>query len=43
MIASQNGHADIVNVLLQHGASVDLLNKVKVAYLRGVGTTRPEV
>ena len=28
MIASQNGHVDVVNVLLQHGASVDLQNKV---------------
>ena len=30
-IASQNGHVDIVNVLLQHGASVHLLNVVAVA------------
>ena len=30
MIASQNGHVDVVNVLLQHGASVDLQNKVKL-------------
>ena len=30
MIASQNGHADVVNVLLQHGASVHLQNKVKL-------------
>ena len=30
MIASQNGHVDVVNVLLQHGASVDLQNNVKL-------------
>ena len=30
MIASQNGHVDVVNVLLQYGASVDLVNKVKL-------------
>ena len=29
MIASQNGHVDVVNVLLQYGASVRLENKVK--------------
>ena len=30
MVASQNGHIDVVNVLLQHGASVYLQNKVKL-------------
>ena len=30
MIASQNGYIDVVNVLLQHGASVHLQNKVKL-------------
>ena len=30
MMASYNGHVDVVNVLLQHGASVDLQNKVKI-------------
>ena len=30
MIASYNGHVDVVNVLLQHGASVHLQNKVKL-------------
>ena len=30
MVASQNGHFDVVNVLLQHGASVHLQNKVKL-------------
>ena len=30
MIASQNGHVDVVNVLLQHGASIHLMNKVKI-------------
>ena len=34
MIASQNGHVDVVNVLLQHGASVHLQNKVKMQLLR---------
>ena len=29
MMASQNGHVDVVNVLLQHGASVRLQNKVR--------------
>ena len=33
MIASQNGHVDVVDVLLQHGASVDLQNKVKRSFL----------
>ena len=28
--ASHNGHVDVVNVLLQHGASVHLQNKVKL-------------
>ena len=30
MVASQNGHMDVVNVLLQHGANVHLQNKVKL-------------
>ena len=30
MVASENGHVDVVNVLLQHGASVHLENKVKL-------------
>ena len=33
MLASQNGHVDVVNVLLQHGASVDLQDKVKLHML----------
>ena len=28
MIASQNGHAEVVDTLLQHGASVDLQSNV---------------
>ena len=28
MVASQNGHVEVVNMLLQHGARVDLQNKV---------------
>ena len=30
MVASQIGHIDIVNVLLQHGASVQLDNEVNL-------------
>ena len=30
IVASHNGHVDVVNVLLQHGASVCLQNKVKL-------------
>ena len=30
MIASLNGHVDVVNVLLQHGASVHLQDKVRL-------------
>ena len=30
MIASHYGHVDVVNVLLQYGASVHLQNKVKL-------------
>ena len=33
MIASQNGHVDVVNVLLQHGSSVHLQNKVNLHLL----------
>ena len=33
MIASHNGHVDVVNVLLQHGASVHLQDKVKLHIL----------
>ena len=33
MIASRNAHVDIVNVLLQHGASVHLHDKVKLHML----------
>ena len=29
-IASQNGHVEVVNRLLEHGASVDLQNKVHI-------------
>ena len=28
MLASLNGHLDVVDTLLQHGASVDLQNEV---------------
>ena len=30
MIASLNGHVDVVNTLLQHGASVDLKDEVQL-------------
>ena len=30
IIASLNGHVDVVNVLLQYGASVHLQNKVRL-------------
>ena len=30
MIVSQYGHVDVVNALLQHGASVHLQNKVRL-------------
>ena len=29
MVASQNGHTETVNMLLEHGAEVDLANKVR--------------
>ena len=30
MIASQNGHVEVVDRLLEHGASVDLQKKVHI-------------
>ena len=30
MLASENGHVEVVNMLLQHGARVDLQNKVYI-------------
>ena len=30
MYASQDGHVEVVNMLLQHGARVDLQNKVYI-------------
>ena len=30
MYASQNGHVEVINMLLQHGAKVDLQNKVYI-------------
>ena len=32
MFASQNGHVEVVDRLLQHGATVDLHNKVFIVY-----------
>ena len=37
MIASLNGHVDVVNVLLQHAASVHFQNKVRL-WLLHIGT-----
>ena len=33
MMASQNGHVEVVDMLLQHGAIVDGQNKVYTTYL----------
>ena len=33
MLASLNGHAEVVDTLLQHGASVDLQNNVSAELL----------
>ena len=30
MVASRDGHVEVVNMLLQHGARVDLQNKVYI-------------
>ena len=30
MFASQNGHVEVINMLLQHGARVDLQKKVHI-------------
>ena len=30
MYASKNGHVEVVNMLLQHGARVDLQNKIYI-------------
>ena len=30
MVASQNGHVEVINMLLQHGARVDLQDKVYI-------------
>ena len=32
MAASQNGHVEVVDRLLQHGATVDLHDKVFIVY-----------
>ena len=32
MTASMNGHVEVVNMLLQHGARVDLQNKVYTCF-----------
>ena len=33
MIASQNGHVEVVNRLLEHGASADSQNKVHIMHV----------
>ena len=33
MIASQNGHVEVVNTLLQHGASMDQQEEVDVLFI----------
>ena len=33
MFASQNGHVEVVNMLLQHGARVDLQKEVHVCII----------
>ena len=33
MFASQNGHVEVVNTLLQHGASVDHQKEVHVQFI----------
>ena len=30
MVASHNGHVEVVNMLLQHGARIDLQEKVHI-------------
>ena len=34
MTASQDGHVEVVNMLLQHGAIVDLQNKVYIIFVK---------
>ena len=37
MLAAQNGHSDVVETLLQYGASVDMQNVVRITiYVAGV-------
>ena len=34
MTASQDGHVEVINMLLQHGARVDLQNKVYIIFVK---------
>ena len=36
MVASQDGHVEVVNMLLQHGARVDLQEEVYIIYIDSV-------
>ena len=33
-VASQNGHVEVVNILLQNGADVDIQEEVSLTFLR---------
>ena len=39
MVASQNGHVEVVDKLLQHGATVDLLMEVRTCVVSGNSTS----
>ena len=39
MVASQNGHVEVVDKLLQHGATVDLLMEVGTCVVSGNSTS----
>ena len=39
MVASQNGHVEVVEMLLQHGATVDLQNNVYNASIHCIGVS----
>ena len=45
MVASQNGHVEVVDKLLQHGAKVNLQSKVSrnMSYLHGCSLVPPPV
>ena len=43
MSASSNGHVEVVNTLLQHGASVDHQKEVHVQFISFLCVNRPTV